>query len=113
MIDKGQKTLEEFEKKLYASLEKTIELLKEADFSRMKGMTNVSGSSKKSSKTTSINSSTKLKEKCPKCGGVLVLRKVMKKDSKSYGKEFVGCNNFTTNKCDFSDWAIEKYTIDK
>lgn len=113
LIDKGQKTLEEFEKKLYASLEKTIELLKEADFSRMKGMTNMSGSGKKLSKTTNINSLTKLKEKCPKCGGVLVLRKVMKKDSKSYGKEFVGCNNFTTNKCDFSDWAVEKYTIEK
>ena len=111
LIDKGQKTLEEFEKKLYASLEKTIEVLKDTDFSKMKGLGN-STNSKKFTKSTNTEL-TKMKEKCPKCGGVLVLRKVMKKESKSYGKEFIGCNNFSVNKCDFSDWNVEKYNIDK
>ena len=41
---------------------------------------------------------------CPRCHAPLIRRKVTKQDSKSYGKEFLGCVNYYKKGCLFTHW---------
>jgi ssDNA-binding Zn-finger/Zn-ribbon topoisomerase 1 len=41
---------------------------------------------------------------CPRCMAPLIRRKVGNKNSASYGKEFLGCGNYTKRGCLFTHW---------
>lgn len=98
-ISKGEKKLEEFDIKQKTSIQKMMELFAESDFSSFAKLDSNIKTNKKFTKTN-VKPAEKTGDKCPKCGGDLVIRTV--KQGKSIGKTFTGCSNFP--KCDYTKW---------
>lgn len=102
MIEKGDKTLQEFETKQKNYITKMIELFEKTNFSEL---SNLESNIKTKNKKPSTSNAPKTGKKCPKCGGDLVIRTI--KNGKNVGKKFIGCSNFSTTKCDFVDWNVD------
>ena len=98
-ISKGEKKLVEFDIKQKTSIQKMMELFSESDFSSFAKLDSNIKTNKKFTKTN-VKPAEKTGDKCPKCGGDLVIRTV--KQGKSIGKTFTGCSNFP--KCDYTKW---------
>lgn len=100
-INKGEKTLSDFEIKQNAAIKKMMELFEQSDFSSLSKLeSNIKTKNGSKFNKTPSKPAEKTGDKCPKCGGDLVIRTV--KSGKNVGKTFTGCGNFP--KCDYTKW---------
>lgn len=100
-INKGEKSLSDFEIKQNAAIKKMMELFEQSDFSSLSKLeSNIKTKNGSKFNKTPSKPVEKTGGKCPKCNGDLVIRTV--KSGKNVGKTFTGCGNFP--KCDYTKW---------